>query len=185
MPWAKLPDEFHMDRRVRRAGLEAVGLYCKACSYCARYLTDGFVDDEWLREEIPHGKKRARVVGTLLEQGLFERRSGGVQVADYLRDNPSRSDLAELRRAKQEGGKKGAETRWASQNGDGSSHSSPKAPPTRPTGYGAGYGGGSGLGPSSRQKDAREREDLDSDAAIPWRVDEDATDRRLREAEAL
>lgn len=43
MPWFKVDDEFHKHRKARLAGVEAVGLWTLAGSWCAENLTDGFI----------------------------------------------------------------------------------------------------------------------------------------------
>src|ERR1700748_346319 len=48
--WVKLDDKFHSHRKVRRAGLAAVGLHCRAMSYTADERLDGHVDLPWVRE---------------------------------------------------------------------------------------------------------------------------------------
>lgn len=92
MPWAKLDDRFDEHRKVHRAGLEATGLYACALSYCARYLTDGHLDSDWLERRVPTQRKREQLLSILVEQGLFEANGDGYKVHDYLEHNPSRAD---------------------------------------------------------------------------------------------
>ena len=44
MSWAKIDDRLHSHTKVRKAGLEAMGLWVLCLSHCAAQLTDGFVD---------------------------------------------------------------------------------------------------------------------------------------------
>ena len=99
MPWAKLDDNFHAHPRTLQAGLEANGLYARALSYCAQYLTDGFVPAEWT--EAQGGKKPA---ARLVETGSFEAIEGGYLVVGYLDYNPSREQV-ETERARERGKK--------------------------------------------------------------------------------
>lgn len=99
MPWARVDDSLHAHRKLRRASLEASGAFLLSLSYCAAYLTDGHVDDEFLEEVIPSKRKRDRIVAELLERQLFEPNGNGYVVHDYLDYNPSRADV-ERRRQK-------------------------------------------------------------------------------------
>lgn len=92
MTWARLDDNFHAHPRTLQAGLEANGLFCRAISYCAHYLTDGFIPSEWA--EAQGGR---RPVIKLIDVGLLEQIEGGYRVVGYLERNPSREDVQELR----------------------------------------------------------------------------------------
>ncbi|MEO8744861.1 MAG: hypothetical protein ABI334_05825 [Candidatus Dormiibacterota bacterium] len=46
MPWLKLPDDVFMDRELARLRVNARLLHLMAMDYCARYLTDGWLDDQ-------------------------------------------------------------------------------------------------------------------------------------------
>lgn len=82
MPWAKLDDVFHNHPKVLKAGNEAIGMHARALSYCACYLTDGFVPDEFV-------KRRHRLARRLCVAGLWARVEGGYKIHDYLDFNPS------------------------------------------------------------------------------------------------
>lgn len=45
MPWFKVDDQFHDHRKAAKAGVEAVGLWSLAGSWCADNLTDGFLPE--------------------------------------------------------------------------------------------------------------------------------------------
>jgi hypothetical protein len=45
MPWFKVDDKLHSHRKVIRAGIDAMGLWVVAGSWCADQLGDGFVPD--------------------------------------------------------------------------------------------------------------------------------------------
>jgi hypothetical protein len=95
MPWAKLDDGFYDDPKVRRAGLAASGLFCRALAYSARHLTDGYVDQQWIDEQtatLRPGERR-QLVESLIGVGLWERRNGGYVARNYLKFNPSRADV--------------------------------------------------------------------------------------------
>lgn len=59
MPWFNVDDGFHSHPKGRKAGLEAIGLWTIAGSYCMSYLTDGFVS-EWVVKSWPKGPALAK-----------------------------------------------------------------------------------------------------------------------------
>jgi hypothetical protein len=50
MPWFKVDDGLHAHRKVARAGIDAMGLWVVAGSWCADQLTDGFIPDYMARK---------------------------------------------------------------------------------------------------------------------------------------
>lgn len=111
MPWVKFDDQAESHRKFRRAGLDATGLYFLASSYCARYLTDGHVDHDWLEEKVPNKAKRDKLLRALVDNGLFDKNGTGYVVHDYLDHNPSREEYEQQRKAKQKAGKRSAQAR--------------------------------------------------------------------------
>lgn len=99
MPWARIDDSAADHRKFKRAGLEAAGLYWLAVSYCARYLTDGHIDHDWLEERVPQPSKRDRLLEALVEQRLFDRNGSGFVVHDYLDFNPTAEQVLKRRKA--------------------------------------------------------------------------------------
>jgi hypothetical protein len=87
-PWARLDDNFHAHPRTLMSGLEANGLFARALSYCAHYLTDGFLPTEWAEGQ--GGKKPLQ---RLVDAGLVEEIEGGYLVIGYLERNPSREQV--------------------------------------------------------------------------------------------
>lgn len=53
MPWFKVDDGLHAHRKVARAGIDAMGLWVVAGSWCADQLTDGFIPDYMARKLDP------------------------------------------------------------------------------------------------------------------------------------
>jgi hypothetical protein len=156
--WLKLDDamgEHRKSRRaIRNAGVGAFGIHALALLHCSRYLTDGFVDQEFLDETFDVAKTKPRerklIVEALENAGLWHRADDGWVIHDYLDHNPSKAEVeakrAEERAKKSAAGKKGAKARWAkeangtdmaacheSANGT-ESHAGPNAPmaPSRP-----------------------------------------------------
>lgn len=106
MSWARLDDNFHSHPRTLLAGLAANGLFCRGLSYCAHYLTDGFIPSTWAEQQ---GGKRP--ITKLLNAGVWAPVEDGFMVVGYLERNPSRAKVeAERRRerAKKAGGKPSA-----------------------------------------------------------------------------
>lgn len=101
MSWGRLDDNFHAHPRTLQAGLEANGLFARAISYCAHYLTDGFIPTEWA--EAQGGK---RPVKKLVDVGLLDEIEGGYRLHGYLDRNPTREKV-ELERARERGKKAG------------------------------------------------------------------------------
>lgn len=102
MPWFKVDDGFHGHPKVIDLSLEAVGLWTLTGSWCAKYLTDGFVPD----------KTVARVGGTddaareLFDAGLWEGCAGGWQFKDWDEYQPLKADVEAEREAARERMKK-------------------------------------------------------------------------------
>jgi 5-methylcytosine-specific restriction endonuclease McrA len=92
MTWARLDDNFHSHPRTLLAGLEANGLFARAISYCADYLTDGFVPSEWAEQQ---GGKRP--ITRLIRAGLIEAVEDGYMIIGYLERNPSRDEVNQSR----------------------------------------------------------------------------------------
>lgn len=111
MSFLRLDDMMVGHRKTRRllrgqrqgGGLGSFGLHVLGMLHCATYLTDGFVEDEFVEETLDDsrvtGKQRAQLIDGLIDGGQWTRIDGGYQIHDYLDHNPSRADV-EDRRAK-------------------------------------------------------------------------------------
>ena len=73
MPWFNADDKMHGHPKVRRAGLEAIGLWVVCGTYCTDFLTDGLVP-AWYINSWPKGPKLAK---HLVESGFWEAAQGG------------------------------------------------------------------------------------------------------------
>lgn len=58
MAWFNADDKMHSHPKSRAAGLEAIGLWLLAGTYCTDYMTDGAVP-LWFVESWPRGKQLA------------------------------------------------------------------------------------------------------------------------------
>jgi hypothetical protein len=106
MPWIKVDDQIAHHPKFMAAGAVASWLWVCGQSYCARYLTDGFVPESALATlgNVTNPKAHAQ---TLVRVGLWELTEGGYRVHDYLHFQPSRADVEERRRQRANAGRKG------------------------------------------------------------------------------
>lgn len=89
MSWAKFDDRYHESRKIRKAwrtNAHAVALHAMAITYCAGHDTDGLIDEDWLIVKLPKPAERKRVVGVLVECGLFDYIAPGETVTVSDRD---------------------------------------------------------------------------------------------------
>lgn len=101
MTWAKIDDQLHAHRKVKKAWKAhrgSLGLHLLAMSYCAGHLTDGLVDDEFVEEKLPNDRERVAITDALVAAGLWGREDDGWRINDWLDFNPSRADVEERRR---------------------------------------------------------------------------------------
>ncbi|MGV0109812.1 hypothetical protein [Arthrobacter sp. CP30] len=59
MAWFNADDKMHSHPKVRRAGLEAIGLWLVCGTYCTDFLTDGKIPG-WFVDSWPRGKTLAK-----------------------------------------------------------------------------------------------------------------------------
>jgi hypothetical protein len=110
MPWVKLDDSFDAHRKVRKAGLEAVGLHTRALSHSGRVGENGHIDPEWVIERA--GKRGLKLAAALVEAGLWDLNGDGWTIHDYLDYNPSKAEIDSERARKSAAGKRAADARW-------------------------------------------------------------------------
>jgi hypothetical protein len=93
-------DQLHAHPKARAAWEEprALGLHLLAMSYSGGLLTDGFVDEQFVREKIPRSGERARVTRALVSAGLWEAVDGGWRIHDWLEHQESRAKVLDRRR---------------------------------------------------------------------------------------
>lgn len=93
-----MPDHPKIDALSDRAFRLLVESWC----WCSRHLTDGFIPDgTWRKRGTPVARKQ------LLDEGLVEVVSGGVQMHDYLEHQRSADEVAEMREKRASAGRKG------------------------------------------------------------------------------
>lgn len=79
MAWFNADDKMHSHPKMRAAGLEAIGLWTLAGTYCTDYLTDGAVPD-WFVDSWPRGKQLAL---KLVKADLWESTDEGWQFLSW------------------------------------------------------------------------------------------------------
>ena len=91
MTWIKVDDSFGDHPKVMALGrdrMAGLGVWTAAACYCARHLTDGFVPSA-----VAEGFCHTRIIGKLVDVGLFDKVPGGYQLHDWLDYNPPRSKV--------------------------------------------------------------------------------------------
>lgn len=101
MTWFRIDDTFAAHPKVRRAGLEAIGLWSVAGSWSSQQLTEGFVP-AWFVETWPKGRKLA---DRLVDAGLWTIMPGpepGWLFHDWTDSNPTAKQERERREKSRE-----------------------------------------------------------------------------------
>jgi hypothetical protein len=80
----------------------SIGLWAMSIAYASGHELDGHIDLEWVETKLPRAAERNKIVGALVESGLWEVNGDGWIVHDFLVYNPSAEELAERRRAEAE-----------------------------------------------------------------------------------
>lgn len=73
IPWFNADDKMHGHPKVRKAGLNAIGLWTVCGTYCTDFLTDGLVP-LWYIQTWPNGTKLAN---HLFQTGFWEEAPDG------------------------------------------------------------------------------------------------------------
>lgn len=119
MTWGKIDDKLHSHPKAEDAGLEAMGLWVMALSYCVAYLTDGRITTA--RVSRLAGERGEYLAGLLVDAGLWEtRQGGGWQFHDWADYQPTRAAVEADKAKKALAGRAGGLARGA------------KPPPTGP-----------------------------------------------------
>lgn len=99
MTWFRVDDKLHDHRKTRAAGLEAIGLWSLAGSWCADNLTDGFVPADVLGR---WGRRTPDLARRLVGAGLWveDSQNGerGYRFHDWKSYQVTRDDIEERRR---------------------------------------------------------------------------------------
>ncbi|GAB3125822.1 hypothetical protein [Glaciibacter psychrotolerans] len=102
MPWFKVDDGFHGHPKVVDLSMAAIGLWTVAGSWCAKYLTDGFVPDRTVTRLGGSPDEAAELVKSV----LWDAAEGGYQFKDWEDYQPLKEEVEAERLAAQERMKK-------------------------------------------------------------------------------
>jgi hypothetical protein len=127
MTWVKLDDGFFRNPKTIAAGPQATLLYLAGLCYCQAGLTDGVIASDAMgllaaEARVPDWEP---IADRLVAIGLWERRSGGYQVHDYLEYNPPAEQVKRDREA-------AAERMRRLRSGEPPANNSPRSPEVRP-----------------------------------------------------
>ena len=103
--FAALRQSFWRHPRVTSVSKAARGVYASGLSYCADSESDGFIPERVAVVMLAEGAKRD--VAELVSAGMWSAVEGGYQVVSYLEHNQSKDELAAMRAAASEAGKRG------------------------------------------------------------------------------
>lgn len=101
MTWVKIDDHLHAHPKFRAAWEQeptSVGLELFALSHCAAYLTDGRVDELFVRSWFRTARRRERAIDALVGAELWVPIGDGWQIHDYLDYNESKEQIEDRRR---------------------------------------------------------------------------------------
>jgi hypothetical protein len=111
MPWVKLDDAFWRNKKVRKAGHEAIGFHARALSFAGDEGYDPHISREWVDEAGGrHGRKLAE---KLVAADLWEVNGDGWIIHDFHEYNPTPEQYAADCAKRSAAGKRGASARWS------------------------------------------------------------------------
>lgn len=106
MAWGKIDDGFYDHPKtvsLWRRNPGAVGLHIRGISYCAKHLTDGYIQHEIVNAMAPVQRDRDEMIQALIEEKTwYENGEEGFAIHDYLDWNPSKEEVLEKRRKDRE-----------------------------------------------------------------------------------
>jgi hypothetical protein len=111
--WFKVDDAFALHPKVLAAGHAAIGLWCRAGSWCAQQLTDGHVPTAMVA--VLGGKPAD--VAALVSTGLWLEVEDGWLFHEWDRWQPTRAQVEAQRADRQKGADRGNHVRWHVQRG--------------------------------------------------------------------
>lgn len=129
MAWWRTGDEEHADERFERAGLNSLGLYVRAGSWCmrqVRYRPEDEIPAEWfVPDYVVRGWRSQRLAAGLVREGIWGRVEGGYNFAWILPRNTADEVRRERKRERQKWEAKQARARAAQR-----ANSPGESPPT-------------------------------------------------------
>lgn len=107
MPWFNADDKMHSHPKPRQAGLEAMGLWLLAGTYCTDYVTEGRVPG-WYVESWPRGRRLAQ---KLVDARFWEATEEGWQFLSWAEYQRTKEQIEEDRAKARERQRKWREQR--------------------------------------------------------------------------
>lgn len=104
MAWVRIDDHLHAHPKFKAAWEQepaSVGLELFALSHSAAYLTDGHIDEIFVRSWFRTPNRLRRAVDALVNAQLWVPNGNGWEIHDYLEYNESRDRILARRRADQ------------------------------------------------------------------------------------
>lgn len=101
MAWVRIDDHLHSHPKIRWAWAKcppSLGLHLVALSFSGDQLTDGVVDDHFVKQWLPSQRMRERATAALAGAVLWERDGDAWVIHDYLDYNESGAQIRERRR---------------------------------------------------------------------------------------
>lgn len=101
MAWVKLDDAFHTNHKAVLAGVDGRALYIAGLCWCARNLTDGYIDKRALPTVAALAGVEPSIADTIsaVDVALWVDHGARYHVPDYLDFNPSRQQVIAEREA--------------------------------------------------------------------------------------
>lgn len=106
--WARLDDQFFVNRKVMKVSKDAKLLYLAGLTHCAGQLTDGAIDADAMRVLARLVDVDTEEAKALVKAGLWKATKDGYQVHDWDKYNPK---AASVRRDRAANAKRQAEWR--------------------------------------------------------------------------
>ena len=132
MTWVRLDDTFAEDPRLERAGPLALALNVAALCYCSRLMTDGAIPRSVARRLLELDDVDA-VVGRLVAEHMWEATDDGWRILDYLKTQPSRAHVEQVRTKRAAAGRNGGKQSGASRRNKAEANANQNASPVAST----------------------------------------------------
>lgn len=129
MTWVKIDDMLNQNKKVRSLSLAARWTYIASICRAGNTLSDG----EILAVDLSLVDGNSKIAKELEEAALWEPRSGGWYIHDYLVYNRSRAQTEETRRVNTENGRRGLANRYANRYANGIADGLAVSPSERPS----------------------------------------------------
>jgi hypothetical protein len=136
--WARLDDNFHDHPKVQQCPVAAIGLWTLCFTWAHRHMGASGMPLGFIPRTLPRhfcGQKSTQLVQKLVSSGLWNETEDGWIIHDFedylpASKRPSTSD--DVREARREAGRRGAQSRWQNDGKPDGKLLSREMPPSRP-----------------------------------------------------